>query len=133
MKKQTEELLERLADDEWEEHCLCTCVFCESCDGHYSLKELFIGDVLFRFWNKDREHYVESTLNKLVECWAACDLRESLQQIYADAEWEEVEQIIINKARKTKYPRLMVMVEMPKSPAVRELFTLLLELFPKQS
>lgn len=94
-----------------------------------------IGDVLekigFNWAKKAVDEHLHNTVwilekaqNDLMKLWNPCGFAKSLQEIYAEAEWEGEQQP--NGQPKHVVGSRIVLV--PKQPAIRKLFQLLLQL-----
>lgn len=88
---------------------------------------IMIGDVLAKM----KEKYSLSVCKMLLNFWEPCGLDKSLQQIFDDSGWEEVEEVKTNHARATYQPISRVKVERLRSKEAQSLGEYLLTIFKK--
>lgn len=85
---------------------------------------VLIGDVLAHMW-KDWKGTYNDTVLPLVDAWGKVGLSKSLQEIFDETEWEEVEAL---RATYASGHEEVIMVQVPKQKPHRELFEFLLTL-----
>lgn len=88
-KEEVHQIIEKLADGEYEVHCLCTCFVCEVCEGHQSMKEVRIGDVLEVIKVEIKGDFFRGREMYLLNLWLPFGFSKSLQEIIEDSGWED--------------------------------------------
>lgn len=121
-------------------------------------KMILLGDVLEKLKNRlkgdlgdrelppnfepDRYHWELHLLEysrRMIRIWSKLNLSDSLQSILSEAVWEEAKECECGKLFSIHHPtphsvelsHHWAVVQVPKQLAIRDLFTLLLQLFPK--
>lgn len=130
MKKDIESLINRLARKGHDKECMVERGYC--CEGFYKKKwsdqyPTRIGDVFEKMGSGLMG--MNGLCLDLISCWEPLGFTNSLQEIYMDTEWEELETIITPKDPKKmwdgqkRYSKLI-----PTQKPTRELFQFLLQL-----